>query len=222
MTEMVNDFVVWLRSLPPGGIYAVLFAIAYGENLVPPIWGDTVIVLCGSLVGLGVLGFGPTVTLSALGGALGFLTVFAVGRRLGSAIHDPSHLRWIPREPIARAERWLGRWGYGVIAANRFLAGGRAVIGLLAGASPLRWGPTALWATVSAVSWSLLLVWGGSVLGSEWERVLAWLKTYGRVVTGILVLVAAVLLVRQWRRRRRARKETAKRPSAPPEAPPAG
>ncbi len=94
----VADFVAWLEALPPVGIYAVLLAVAYGENLVPPIWGDTVIVLCGSLVGLGVLSFWPTVALVvARRGALGFLTVFAVGRRLGDAIHDPARWRWIPR-----------------------------------------------------------------------------------------------------------------------------
>lgn len=214
MSEAVHDFVAWLQALPPGGIYAVLLAVAYGENLVPPIWGDTVIVLCGSLVGLGVLGFVPTVALSALGGSLGFLTVFWVGRRLGSAIHNPNRLRWIPREPIYRAERWLARWGYGVVAANRFLAGGRAVIGLLAGASALRWAPTAVWATVSAVMWSLLLVWGGSVLGSEWEQLLAWLHTYGRIVTAALAVGVAVLFVRHRRHRRETEKETAKRASA--------
>ncbi len=222
MTEAVHDFIAWLEALPPNGIYAVLLAIAYGENLIPPIWGDTVIVLCGSFVGLGLLDFGPTVALSALGGSLGFLTMFALGRRLGSAIHDPSRLRWIPRGPIARAERWLSRWGYGVVAANRFLAGGRSVISLLAGASSLRWGPTVLLATVSAVAWSLLLVWGGSVLGSEWERVLGWLRTYGRVMTGILALVAVGVLVRRWRHGRRERKETEKRPPAPSRRPSAG
>ena len=205
MGELVPDFIAWLQGLPPGGVYAVLFAVAYGENLVPPIWGDTVIVLCGSLAGLGVLAFWPTVGLSALGGALGFLTVFALGRRLGPAIHDPRRLRWIPREAVAQADRWLSRWGYGVVALNRFLAGGRSVIGLLAGASALRWGPTALWASVSAVAWSALLVWGGSVLGSEWERLLGWLAAYGRVVTVALLALAALVLVR-----RRRGKETAK------------
>ena len=198
MEAAAADFVDWLRALPPGGVYAVLFAVAYGENLVPPIWGDTVIVLCGSLVGVGTLALAPTVALAAAGGALGFLTVFAVGRRLGGAVHDPARLRWIPREPIARAERWLARWGYAVVAANRFLSGGRSVIGLLAGASDLRWGPTALWATVSATAWSALLVWGGAALGARWERVLDWLAAYGRVVTVALVVALAAAAVRRW------------------------
>ena len=201
MADALADFVTWLEALPPLGIYAVLLAVSYGENLVPPIWGDTVVVLCGSLVGLGVLSLGPTVALAALGGAAGFLTVFWLGRRLGAAIHDPDRLRWIPRGPVARAERWLDKWGYGVVAANRFLAGGRSVIGLLAGASDLRWAPTALWASVSATAWSALLVWGGSVLGAEWERVLGWLAQYGRAVTVLLAVAAGVAAVRWWRGR---------------------
>ena len=201
MESLAIEFVDWIRALPPVGIYAVLLGVSYGENLVPPIWGDTVIVLCGSLVGVGVLSFVPTVALAALGGAAGFLTVFAVGRRLGDAIHDPDRLRWIPRGPMNVAERWLERWGYGVVAANRFLAGGRSVIGLLAGASTLRWAPTALWSTVSAVAWSALLVWAGAAVGSQWERVLDWLGTYGKVVTVALV-VALIVAGLRWRRRR--------------------
>lgn len=219
MSEAVADVVAWLEGLPPGGIYAVLLAVAYGENLVPPLWGDTVIVLCGSFVGLGVLQFGPTLGIAALGGAAGFLTVFAIGRRLGAAIHDPTRWRWIPRVAMGRVERWLNRWGYGVVALNRFLAGGRAVIGLLAGASDLRWGPTAACATVSAVAWSLLLVWAGAMLGSEWERVLGWLSTYGRVVTGALALALVVVAVRWWRRPKNKRRRDG---AAPGETPPPG
>ena len=205
MEGLVADFTEWLRVLPPGGVYTVLFAVAYGENLVPPIWGDTVIVLCGSLVGLGTLAWAPTLAVSALGGALGFLTVFGVGRRLGGAVHDPARLRWIPRGALARAEGWLERWGYAVVAANRFLSGGRSVIGLLAGASDLRWAPTAVWASVSALAWSALLVWGGAALGARWERVLDWLAAYGRIVTVGLVAVAAALAVRAWRGKKRRR-----------------
>ena len=216
--EAVGDFVGWLEGLPPLGIYAVLLAVSYGENLVPPIWGDTVIVLCGSLVGLGVLSFWPAVALASIGGAAGFLTVFWVGRRLGEAIHDPARMRWIPRAPLRRAEAWLERWGLGVVAANRFLAGGRSVIGLLAGASDLRWAPTALAAAASAVAWSLLLVWGGALLGGEWERMLGWLSAYGRVVTVGLAGALAALWIRRRALlgyRRRAKGERRDGPDSP-------
>ena len=203
--ETVQAFTEWLRALPPAGIYAVLFAVAWGENVVPPIPGDVVVVVAGSFVALGLIGLVPAFVVATVGSVLGFLTVYAVGRRLGDAVHDPERVRWLPRGPLATVEAWLGRWGLGVIAANRFLSGGRAVIGLLAGATGLRPLPVAVWATVSALLWNVVLLGGGYTLGSEWERVVDFLRDYGRVVTGVLVVVAAVVLVRRLVRRRASR-----------------
>ena len=214
MLESVQGLADWLAALPATGIYAVLFAVSYLENVVPPIPGDTLIVLCGWLVGQGVIAFVPTVALASLGGALGFMTMYAVGRALGDAVDDPGRLRWIPRGPVATVRRWLARWGQGVVVLNRFLAGGRSVIALLAGASRMPAGQTALWSTVSAVGWCTALVGGGAWVGGEWERVLDVLAVYGQVVSGLVALVLVGVAVRWgWRRRAEAaerRKETAK------------
>ena len=209
--ETAAAFVEWLRGLPPAGIYAVLFVVAWGENVVPPIPGDLVVVVAGSFVALGLLGLVPTFVIASVGSVLGFLTVYGAGRRLGAAVHDPERLRWIPRGAITTVTAWLERWGMGVIAANRFLSGGRAVIGLLAGASRLPAGPVAAWATVSALAWNVVLVGGGVALGSQWERLVVILGQYGRVVTLLLVAAALVWGVRWRRSRKRAedgRRET--------------
>lgn len=207
MIEAGSAFVEWLRGLPPGGIYAVVFLVAWAENVIPPIPGDLVVVVAGSFVALGVIGLVPTFVLATVGSVLGFLTVFAAGRRLGTAVHDPARLRWIPRGAVATVEAWLARWGLGVVAANRFLSGGRAVIGLLAGASGMPAGAVALWATLSALAWNALLVGGGVALGTQWPRVMALLATYGRVVTGVLAVAALALGVRWWVRGRGRREE---------------
>jgi membrane protein DedA with SNARE-associated domain len=211
--ESVQGLAEWLAALPPLGIYGVLLGVSYLENLVPPIWGDTLVVLCGWLVGVGTLAFVPTVLLATLGGSLGFMTLYAIGRRLDTAIADPSRLRWIPRKPLAAAERWLRRWGMGVVAANRFLAGGRSVISLLAGASRLSAGATAFWATFSAFLWCGALVMAGAWVGNRWEVVLEVLGAYGQVITGLLAVVFVAVVVRWWiSRRGETAQETAKTP----------
>jgi membrane protein DedA with SNARE-associated domain len=202
--DLVTDFATWLQSLPPSRIYLVLLLIAYLENMVPPVPGDVAIVLAGSLVGVGILDLVPTVLIGTLGGGLGFSTVFYLGRRMGPAVHDPTRLRWIPRASLGPAIRWLDRWGYLVVAVNRFLAGGRAVIGLLAGASGLRPGAVVLLSTASAFVWTCLLVSAGNWLGSEWGTVLTWLRMYGKAVSGVLAVSLLALWVRQ-RMLRRAR-----------------
>ena len=213
MMESVEGLADWLAALPPLGIYGVLLVVSYLENLIPPIWGDTLIVLCGWLVGIGVIAFVPTVAIATLGGAFGFMTMYALGHRMGDAVKDPTRLRWVPRGPLSAAERWLRRWGQGVVVLNRFLAGGRSVISLLAGASHLPPVQTAIWATLSAFGWCAMLVGAGAWLGTEWDRVLELLAVYGRVITVLVGLAVAVAGVRWWvRREGHPPQETAKTP----------
>lgn len=211
--ETLHAFADWMAALPPGWIYAVVLAIAYFENVIPPVPGDVAIVVAGSLVALGLVAPVPTLALAVAGSTLGFLTMYAIGRRLGEAVHDPTRLRWIPRAPVRAVDQWFSRWGLGVVAANRFLAGGRAVIALMAGSARLPVGRVAAWAAVSAVLWCSLLVGGGYIVGTEWQRVLRALQAYGRAVSFLVGVMALGLAVRLWIQRRNRRgggQETAK------------
>lgn len=198
MTEYVNDLVDWLDALPPLLTYTALFVIAYGENVVPPIPGDMAIVFGGYLVGVGQLNFVAVVVLATLGGVFGFMTMYAIGYRVGDAILDPNRLRWIPRDQVATARRWLDKYGYGLVAANRFLSGLRSVISLTVGiAHTVPW-KTAVYATISAFVWTVLITYAGYAVGDNWQTVGAFLRDYGRVVVVLIVAAGIVQLVR-WR-----------------------
>ncbi len=205
VAELMRDFAGWLQTLPPFGIYATLFFVAYVENLVPPFPGDVNVVVGGYLVGLGIIGFVPVVLVVSVGSALGFMTMYALGTVLGDAVEDPNRMRWIPKAPMQTGKKWLQRWGYGVVAVNRFLSGTRAVITLLAGASDLKPFRTAILALVSALAWYTLLVYAGYSVGANWEAILPLLALYGRVIMGILMGVAGILVARWWIRTRRAK-----------------
>ena len=83
MGEIFADIFGWIASLPEVWAYLVIFVIAYGENVVPPIPGDMVVVFGGYLAGLGLLNFFAVWGLSTLGGALGFMSMYAIGRADG-------------------------------------------------------------------------------------------------------------------------------------------
>lgn len=210
MTETLAALAAWLESLPPVGIVAAVFVIAYLENVLPPLPGDALVVVAGSVAALGVVSVWPVYAAAVAGSVLGFVTMLALGRTLGAAIYDPARLRWIPSGPLRTVERWFGRWGQGVVLANRFLSGGRAVIALLAGASRLPMGRTVAMATLSALAWCALLVGGGYALGAEFDRLLSFLARYGRLVTAVTLAVVAVGVARWWRAR--AGQETEKTP----------
>jgi membrane protein DedA with SNARE-associated domain len=206
MVELFADFFAWMEALPPAWAYVTLVLIAYGENVLPPIPGDMVVVFGGYLAGRGTLDLGVVVLLATAGGALGFLTMYALGRRLGAAVLDGRRLpRWLPAGGVARVERWLGRYGYGVVAANRFLSGARSVIALVVGAARMPAGRTALWATLSAAAWTSLIAYAGYAVGDNLDLVRGYLQLYGRTVVSLLLLLALAGLARWLWRRRRAR-----------------
>lgn len=207
MLEWFSNFFAWMQALSPVWAYLTLLIIAYGENVAPPIPGDMVVVFGGYLAGIGQLHLGIVILLSTIGGTIGFMTMFAVGSRLGETVMDPDRHRWLPQDGVEKARRWIHEYGYGVIAANRFLSGARSVISLTAGMARMDTGQTFVWCTVSAFLWTALISYAGYAVGDNWTIVVTYLRSYGRGVLALLFLLAVGLLVRWYWTRRAAGSE---------------
>jgi membrane protein DedA with SNARE-associated domain len=214
-----TDFFTWMKALSPVWAYLTLLLVAYGENVMPPIPGDMVVVFAGYMAGVGQLHLGIVVLLSTIGGALGFMSMYVVGHRLGRAVLNPDRMRWLPQQGFDRAQQWIHQYGYGVIAANRFLSGARSVISLTAGMFRMDVARTAWWCTVSALVWTGLISYAGYAVGENWNLVVQYLRTYGRTVLVLLILTAVGFGVWwYWRRRqRRATGSSTENEKRPPE-----
>ena len=203
--ELLNDVHAWLSALPALAVYGLLFVIAYGENVLPPIPGDVAVVVGGMVAAAGVVSLPLVVVLATIGGGLGFMTVYAAGRRLGEAALDPARLRFLPKAELHRARDVVGRRGLVVVAVNRFLPGLRSVIGLAVGMSLMRPLPVAVLATLSAGVWSALIAYLGYALvdnRATLARFLSGFERVGLVLVGVAALALGTWFVR--RRRKRA------------------
>lgn len=208
MYELFADVFNWMEQIPPFWAYVALLVIAYGENVIPPIPGDMIIVYAGYLVGVGKLDFTLVVLLSTVGGAAGFMTMYAIGHRIGDAVMDTHRLRWLPKEQIERVRRWLEHWGYWVVSLNRFLSGARSIISLTVGMARIEPTKTTVCATASAVVWTGLIAYGGYKLGENWPLIGAYLRTYGTIVAIVGASATAIIGLRyylRWRRSVRSR-----------------
>lgn len=201
MIDLVKDFFIWIATLPPGLAYVIILAVAYGENLLPPIPGDVLIVYAGYLVATGALDPWVVVALASIGGTAGFMTMVALGRRIEGAIMTPGRFRWIPKKRLKRAIAWVNRYGFGVVLANRFLSGLRSVISIATGMARLHVGRTTLYAALSALVWTTLMVLLGYWLGRNWEVVATVLRRYSAVVSVIVLLIVVVQIIRYRRDR---------------------
>jgi membrane protein DedA with SNARE-associated domain len=195
MGEFLADLVEWMTALPALWAYGLILLIAYGENVVPPIPGDMVVVFGGYLVGVGKLNMFSVILLSTIGGALGFMTMYAIGYRIGLAVLDPGRLRWLPKAKIQTVRTKLQRWGFGVVVANRCLSGLRSVISLTVGMAHMSPMKTTLYATLSSAIWTALIAWAGYFVGENWAVVSGYLRTYGWVVMGLILVFTAVQVV---------------------------
>jgi membrane protein DedA with SNARE-associated domain len=195
MFEEITQFVVeYVRLAPVSLVYLIIFTIAYVENVIPPIPGDVLVAFAGYLAADGLVRFDIMLIGTTIASIVGFMSMYALGSKWGDGInvHKESHwlFRYISFNYTDRAKRWMNRWGAGVILANRFLAGTRSVISLMAGIShiPIH---TAIWASaVSAFLWNSLLLWAGWLIRENWEVIGRYLNTYGSLVLVGLALFA--------------------------------
>ncbi len=198
---MLETLVGFFNGLPPAGILALTFIVAYVENLFPPSPSDVLLVFLGTLVGIGVVGFWPMIATATAGSVAGFLTAYLLGRRYGEAVIESPLVPFIDRPLVDKVERLFEKYHGLIIVVNRFLAGTRAVISFVAGIVRMPLPRTLIYCTVSAAAWNALLVIVGMNVGSRWREVDGYLAAYGWVVTAILVVLTIIWIVRKRRQR---------------------
>lgn len=193
---MIEDILSNISELTPFWIYVSLFAFAYVENVFPPSPSDLVVVIGGSLVGTGTLSFIPTLIITTLGSVLGFMSLFFIGWMLDKKVIKSGKLKFISVEAVLKVETWFNKYGYWVIAINRFLPGTRSVVSFFAGMSRLNIKKTVLLSTVSAFIWNFLIIYLGMLFGENVEIVDRYLDTYSNIVLVATIIVILFFVVR--------------------------
>jgi membrane protein DedA with SNARE-associated domain len=197
---MIDHLMLTVNSLPNETIYLVLLFNAFIEYFFPPFPGDTVMVFSAYLAGTGKLDC-PTVFCISLAGSMGgFLGLFCVGKWYGRDFFFKKNYRFLSRDLILQLEGWFGKFGIGLIAANRFIAGARSAVALFAGISNMRFVPAAAAGFLSCLLWNTILLCGGYYLGKNWQRAVTMLKHYNQVVLVLVIVLVSCML---WARKRR-------------------
>lgn len=203
-----DRFLDYLQSLPDLLIYFSLGLSAFVENLFPPIPGDTITAFGALLVAIGGLSFFGVYFSTTLGSLLGFLCLFQIGAFLGRRFFT-RNIRFFKHEDILKAEEWFGKYGYFIIALNRFLPGIRSAIAVAGGILHLKPVKVCLLALLSCAVWNLIWIFLGYELGSNWQMIETRLKELRTkyfisllIVFGIFILVLII-----WKTNRKHKKE---------------
>ncbi|MBS4035053.1 MAG: DedA family protein [Ignavibacterium sp.] len=201
---MIEDFLSHIGELTPFWIYISLFAFAYVENVFPPSPSDLVVVIGGSLVGTGALNFIPTLIITTVGSVLGFMTLFFIGWMLDKKVIKSGKLKFISVEAVLKVEIWFNKYGYWVIAINRFLPGTRSVVSFFAGMSRLDIKRTVILSTISAFLWNFIIIYLGMLFGENVEKVDRYLDTYSNIVIIVTIIIVLFFTARYFFLRKRS------------------
>jgi membrane protein DedA with SNARE-associated domain len=200
----MEELIKTLDALPDFLIYFSLALSAFVENIFPPIPGDTITAFGAFLVGIGRLSFVGVYLSTTLGSLLGFLSLFWVGGYLGRHFFLERDYRVFRAKDILKAEAWFLRYGYFLIALNRFFPGIRSAISLAAGISRLRTVWVAPLAFLSCAAWNLIWIILGHTFGTHWDVVESKFSLIMKRYNFAIVILCALLFL-LWLLRKKVR-----------------
>lgn len=179
--------------------YVFLFFSSMAENLFPPLPGDTFVVLGAFLVGRGQLRFLPAYLATTAGSISGFMVLYFVGVRWGRGFFKKKGGQFFSEKNLFRMEQWFARYGYLVLAVNRFLSGFRGIVALGAGIVRMDVKIVLGLGLLSCLIWNGILMGVGIWLGENWAVIV---RHYQLAVFVLIVLFLVFWWVKALLRRR--------------------
>ncbi|HAF93760.1 MAG TPA: phosphoesterase, partial [Pseudomonas sp.] len=167
MGHWLDSLTAWLAANPQWlgltlVIVACLECLAVVGLLVP---GTALVLGLAVLAGNGVLSLGETLLLGYVGGLLGDLLSYALGRRYHRGIRGLPGLRQHP-EWLEGAEAYFARYGVASLLVGRFIGPLRPMLPMTAGMLDMPFGRFLLVSLVAAAGWSMAYLMPGWTAGA--------------------------------------------------------
>lgn len=196
MEIYLDQIVEWIKALSPIGIYTIFATVAYLENIIPPLPGDILVAFGGYLAAEQIIGFAPTLAVTTVFSVFGFVTVYGVGAHFGDKIEEYRKKFWLAKlvdiKYYDKAKMWMAQWGQLVILMNRFLAGTRSVISIVAGVTRTKFSTTVLSSLLSSLIWNTFLLSFGWIVHENWQIIGHYLNIYGWIILGLIALALII------------------------------
>jgi membrane protein DedA with SNARE-associated domain len=191
----------WLMGFVSSAGYLGIAVLMFAENVFPPIPSELIMPLAGYLVTKDNLTLWGVAVAGMLGSVAGALPLYYAGRKAGEerikAFAD-KHGRWLAfcGRDVDRAKSWFDRHGGVTVLFCRLIPGVRSLISIPAGIAAMSLPAFLAYTAVGTGIWAALLAYAGYALGSNFEKIDAYLEPVTWVVLGTILLLYLIRVFR--------------------------
>ena len=184
------------------GYFGILLALCF--EFVP---AEIVLPLAGYWVSQGDFNYFLMVLAGTVGGTIGPITLYAVGRYGGRPLVIKYGKFFLVNEKqVDAADRFFAKYGAGVAFFARFLPVVRTAISVPCGITKMPLGKFSLYTFVAMLPITALYIYLGKKLGENWEQAGALFSEYIRPFVILIVVLAVIYGVYKYRQHLLAKK----------------
>ncbi|MCI1593651.1 DedA family protein [Heyndrickxia oleronia] len=168
------------------------FGVALGL-MIEIIPSEIVLAYAGYLVSQGHINFVGAIIAGVIGGTIAQLFIYWIGAYGGRPfLKKYGKYIFIHERHIDIAEDWFNKYGSGVIFTARFIPVVRHAISIPAGITKMSLKKFTLYTTLAIIPWSILFVYLGDKLASNWKHVDEFAKPY--IQPAMIIAIGLIML----------------------------
>lgn len=182
--------------------YVGIFLCMFIETIFPPIPSEVVLPFAGYAVYQGKLNMVGVIASGTLGSLAGAGVFYYLGRVLKEARLRQliaKYGKWVgfKERDVEKSQAWFEKHGLTAVFFARLLPGMRSIISIPAGLHKMKPLPFFLLSLLGSLAWTLILVFGGYLLGEEYSRIATQIKPLSYIVLAVLILAVGYFI---WKR----------------------
>lgn len=186
--SLISGILTWLTNMGYAGI-----AIGLMIEIIP---SEIVLAYGGYMVSEGTIGFIGAIIAGVIGGTIAQIFIYWIGRYGGRPFLDKyGKYLLIKKHHIDMSENWFQKYGAGVVFSARFIPVVRHAISIPAGIARMPFLKFVVLTVLAIIPWSILFVYLGIQLGSQWDDVENIAGTYTTPIMILAVVVIALYFV---------------------------
>jgi len=198
----VNDLFDWLKDFSSSPwFYAILFAVAMFDSVLPIVPSETLVIIAGVSAGSGSLSIALVILCAGAGAFVGDNISFLIGTRASDFITRRYSRTEKGKRRLQQAIHQIHDRGGLLLITARFIPGGRTLVTLSCGVTKQsrRW--FMRWAAIAATIWANYAALLGFIGGKTFSdsHTLAFLVAFGAAI-GVTVVIELVRFVLKLRR----------------------